>query len=119
MQEVKKIFPALTGIRAIAAYLVFLHHFNPIDRGGILKRLVNEFYIGVSIFFVLSGFLITYRYLDSLSLVSLRKYFLNRIARIYPIYFFITAFTFLFQHRKSFHLISLSDLKIFFLNEVV
>ena len=57
--------PALTGVRALAAYLVFLHHFNPFQPQGVtqfLHRIVLEFHIGVPIFFVLSGFLITLRY---------------------------------------------------------
>ena len=53
-----KYFPALTGLRAIAAYMVFFHHFNFFSQFGesLLSRMVNEFYAGVSVFFVLSGF---------------------------------------------------------------
>ncbi len=92
------IFPALTGIRTIAVYLVYLHHTNPFTSerfGNFIHYFVNEFHIGVSIFFVLSGFLITLRYYESLTLQGpwLRKYFQNRIARVYPMYFLLTTLT--------------------------
>jgi len=38
----------------------------------------------MSIFFMLSGFLLAYRYADSKS--SFKQYFINRFARIYPVY---------------------------------
>jgi peptidoglycan/LPS O-acetylase OafA/YrhL len=60
--------PALTGIRAIAAYLVFFHHY-PIPQLVYGEMdFFREFHIGVTLFYVLSGFLITYRYRDALQL---------------------------------------------------
>jgi len=93
-------FPALTGIRAVAACMVFLHHFNPFKAslfGSWVHDFVQEFHIGVTIFFVLSGFLICYRYSDSVSLTGkgIKTYFINRFARIYPMYFIITILSFL------------------------
>jgi peptidoglycan/LPS O-acetylase OafA/YrhL len=90
-------FPALTGIRAIAAYMVYLHHFNPLDPAVFGKRLsgfFDEFHVGVTLFFVLSGFLIGYRYYYS-ERSSFRNYMVNRIARIYPMFFLLTTATFL------------------------
>jgi hypothetical protein len=58
---------ALTGIRAIAVIMVFLYHNRKYWRNDILRyvlRFLNEFHTGVSIFFVLSGFLIAYTYAD-------------------------------------------------------
>jgi len=88
-------FPALTGVRAIAAYMVFFHHYIGTCRTGIFPSFIKEFYTGVTIFFVLSGFLIYYRYSRSASLDGdfLFGYFKNRFARIYPAYFFIVVFT--------------------------
>lgn len=84
-------FAALTGIRAIAAYMVFLHHtfisFLYIE-GFDVQR---ELHIGVTIFFVLSGFLISYRYSDdyNLGFSWISEYFVKRIARIFPVYLLI------------------------------
>lgn len=93
----KLYYPALTGIRAFAAYLVFFHHFNPFLPESWPERLIREGHTGVTIFFVLSGFLIITRYLDKTRFSAnwLRGYFQNRIARIYPLYFLLTCLTFL------------------------
>ncbi|MCB2408511.1 acyltransferase family protein [Hymenobacter lucidus] len=95
-------YPALTGIRAIAAYLVFFVHYNPFDSLSnrnsfyrFLHDVCSHFHIGVSIFFVLSGFLITVRYQNGVELSKawIKKYLRNRVARIYPMYFLITVLT--------------------------
>lgn len=95
--------PALTGVRAMAAYLVFISHFAYVFDGGfpnIIQRFLGEFHIGVSIFFVLSGFLITFRYYNKFHLTMdwFKQYLKNRVARIYPMYFLLTiaAFTYYF-----------------------
>jgi peptidoglycan/LPS O-acetylase OafA/YrhL len=94
--------PCLTGLRAIAAFFVFLSHF-PIPSkyiGYLGTAICREMYIGVSIFFVLSGFLITYRYEDKIRLSKMFfvHYFKNRFARIYPLYFILTTATFIFYY---------------------
>lgn len=91
---ISKRFDALTGIRAFAASLVFLYHNRKYWRDQIhpeLLRMINEFHIGVSIFFVLSGFLLAYSYgvLPAKSLSAYRDYILIRIARIFPLYWLI------------------------------
>lgn len=98
MNEKPLHFPALTGIRAIAAYLVYLYHTNPFtsnQSGGFIHGFVDQFHIGVNIFFVLSGLLITLRYYETSPVKDpwLRKYFQNRIARVYPMYFILTTVT--------------------------
>ncbi|HQU99786.1 MAG: acyltransferase [Bacteroidia bacterium] len=96
-------FKALTGIRAIAAYMVFLHHYNPFkDIAGceILWGIVNEFHTGVTLFFVLSGFLIAHKYLFD-SNTAFKKYFFRRFARIYPLFFILTTITFLWIGIQS------------------
>ncbi|HEY5826156.1 MAG TPA: acyltransferase [Cyclobacteriaceae bacterium] len=94
-----KYFPPLTGLRALAASMVFFHHANPFLPNGsqrILFLFVNEFHVGVSLFFVLSGFLIYSRYESSLFKTShwFLHYLQNRFARIYPLYFLLTTLTF-------------------------
>lgn len=107
-------FPALTGVRAISAYFVFLHHYNSFKDGSFLHDFVGGLHIGVSIFFVLSGFLIAYRYYYTGPIVF-RKYFVNRFARIYPMYFLLTSLTFLVAGLvlKTF---TLTDLKLYLLS---
>jgi peptidoglycan/LPS O-acetylase OafA/YrhL len=92
----KLYFPALTGIRAIAAWLVFFHHFNPFAEHSMGWRVVREWYAGVAIFFVLSGFLICLRYIDRLDLSKawLATYIRHRLARIYPLYLVAIGLTF-------------------------
>lgn len=93
--ELNQYFKSLTGLRAVAAYMVFLMHFNPADENNFFFKIFSQFYSGVSIFFILSGFLITYRYSEGFSISSswILKYLKNRIARIYPLYFFLTSAT--------------------------
>lgn len=97
--------PALTGVRAVAAWLVFFHH-HPT---GVLQAgplvLWWELHIGVTLFFVLSGFVITWRY-DRRGLAQkresfLRGYFVNRFARIYPLYFVLVVPVMLYFHVRS------------------
>jgi peptidoglycan/LPS O-acetylase OafA/YrhL/cytochrome c-type biogenesis protein CcmH/NrfG len=96
-------FAELTGVRAIAAYALFLYHFNPFSPhwlGGLPFRLNHEMYLGVNVFYVLSGFLIYYRYGQSLATPSpafLGQYARNRFARIYPVYFVILSLTYLWE----------------------
>jgi len=116
--------PALTGVRAMAAYLVFISHFCYIFDDNfphLLQRFLGEFHIGVSLFFVLSGFLITFRYYDNFKLTGewFRQYLKNRVARIYPMYALLTiaAFTYYFITKDpSITKASGNPIALFFLN---
>lgn len=94
-------FPEMTGIRAVAMYGIYNCHFNLIDPavwGNTLYRLGQEMHLGVPVFYVLSGFLIYYLYgykLKRLTLPWAFDYAKNRVARIYPVYFILLTFTFL------------------------
>lgn len=87
-------FDALTGFRCLAACLVFLYHNKKYWRDQLhpeISRLLNELHIGVSLFFVLSGFLIAYTYAEA-PLHSAKKYaeyFSIRLVRIMPLYWLI------------------------------
>lgn len=113
----KDYFPALTGLRFVAASMVFLHHNEYKEKSGVLFNITNELHIGVTIFFVLSGFLITYRYYEQKKL-NIKQFFVNRFARIYPVYFVLTTVTFIimfFQKIKVSFLILLFICNITFL----
>jgi peptidoglycan/LPS O-acetylase OafA/YrhL len=62
----------LTGIRALAAVWVLLFHFRPeiLKAFGFLRHLAPVFnvgYLGVDLFFVLSGFILTHTYIGRMS----------------------------------------------------
>jgi peptidoglycan/LPS O-acetylase OafA/YrhL len=81
-----KRLPALDGIRAIAVFLVIFYHAGiPGVPGG----------LGVLLFFVLSGFLITWLMLSEVErsgTVSLRKFYARRSLRIFPAFYAYGAF---------------------------
>ena len=86
-------FNPLTGIRFFLALMVFIYHFNFFKyRPGFIYDFTGEFHISLTIFFVLSGFLISYKYADKVQLNRkwLTRYFINRFSRIYPIFFIFT-----------------------------
>lgn len=76
--------PEIQGLRAVAVILVVLYHLWP-------RRLTGGF-VGVDVFFVLSGFLITghiYRDLARNSRISLSKFWGRRIRRLLPAAFIV------------------------------
>src|ERR1700722_1154712 len=90
---VKKI-PQLDAIRGLAVVLVFLHntdsfpslHLQSISRNG---------WMGVDLFFVLSGFLITGILLDSKDSVGyFKNFYARRCLRIWPLYYSALLFMF-------------------------
>jgi peptidoglycan/LPS O-acetylase OafA/YrhL len=81
-----KRFPALDGLRAVAALLVVAFHF-----AGPNWRWLSG-WTGVDVFFALSGFLITTLILREESnrgTVSLRAFYLRRVFRIMPVYYVV------------------------------
>jgi hypothetical protein len=91
---------SLTGIRAVASGLVVLFHYflaaKAVRAAEIpaLSWFFGNGQTGVSIFFALSGFLITLRYRDNFArgTVRFRDYWLKRLIRIYPVYAFTLTF---------------------------
>jgi peptidoglycan/LPS O-acetylase OafA/YrhL len=84
--------PGLNGIRAIAALLVVISHISLqiADLGFAARGSINMAGKGVTMFFVLSGYLITTLLLkeqDKTGAISLRKFYVRRILRIWPIYY--------------------------------
>src|SRR5947209_2105744 len=97
--------PALTSLRFFAAFHVLLFHtqamgavFGPVW----FQRLSSIGYVGVSFFFVLSGFILVYTYAGRST--TAREFWRARFARVYPAYAFallITAPFFLFTVQHS------------------
>jgi peptidoglycan/LPS O-acetylase OafA/YrhL len=76
-------YPALTGVRALAAAAIFYDHFY----AGNATVVINT----IAFFFVMSGFVIVRVYYSVLdrSWRWVRNYFVKRIARLYPLYFLL------------------------------
>jgi peptidoglycan/LPS O-acetylase OafA/YrhL len=93
MNNSKKIYlPGLNGIRAIAAVSVVASHINHRSIGfGLPKMpLLDLAGYGVTMFFVLSGFLITYLLLKEKEItnnINYKFFFIRRALRIWPLYF--------------------------------
>jgi len=84
-------FPALDGLRAVAVMVVIIGH-----RGFPIPGLPSD--LGVSAFFVLSGFLITrllIRERERSGTISLRAFYARRTIRIFPAYYSFLLFSFL------------------------
>lgn len=87
-------FRALTGLRMVAASLVFIYHNRKYWRSYLhpeVLRFLNEGHMGVSLFFVLSGFLIAYAYADKPlnGPGGFFRYLALRAVRILPLYWLI------------------------------
>lgn len=98
-----KYFKGLDGLRFIAATAVLFHHAELIKGDYGFSNLSGTHLftdlgpIGVTFFFVLSGFLITYLLLKEkkiTSSVSLRNFYLRRVFRILPLYYLIAILSF-------------------------
>ncbi|MBS1771929.1 MAG: acyltransferase [Bacteroidetes bacterium] len=99
MSNLRVYFPNLNSIRFIAALAVMIHHieltkywfgqpniYTSSFVGGVFGQL------GIILFFVLSGFLITYLLLlenRETGKISVKNFYIRRILRIWPLYYFI------------------------------
>lgn len=103
-QTLNKIyFPNLNGIRFVAAFLVIIHHIEQFKSilgyknnwGNPTIQQIGP--LGVILFFVLSGFLITYLLLveeKQTKTISIKSFYMRRILRIWPLYYFIILLSF-------------------------
>ena len=86
----KVYFPNLSGLRFFAALSVIIYHVYGLDT-------LNG-HLGVILFFVLSGFLITTLLLEEqtvTSTINIPYFFIRRCLRIWPLYFLIVLISFL------------------------
>jgi len=95
MQSSREQIDSLTGLRGVAAGWVILMHFRDITptrvwEFPILDTLIVNGEYGVDIFFVLSGFILSYVYTASfqrsVSADQVRRFIVYRFARIYPVH---------------------------------
>jgi peptidoglycan/LPS O-acetylase OafA/YrhL len=89
--DFKTRFPALDGVRALAVSMVFALHFGAGSHGGLLKfvkAISLRGGMGVDLFFVLSGFLITGILYDTQSDSHyFSRFFGRRSIRIFPVFY--------------------------------
>jgi peptidoglycan/LPS O-acetylase OafA/YrhL len=84
---------ALTGVRALAAFWVLMYHFALSPFGALHLEesvpAVKVGYLGVDLFFILSGFIITHthrRDAGSLARRAVLSFYGRRLARLYPVH---------------------------------
>ena len=107
---------ALTGIRALAAFWVFLRHFRTeiVDALGpgpvtqLVVHVASAGYLGVDLFFILSGFILTYTHLSTMTTGfgwrTAVGFLWLRLARVWPLTAFVLMLFgayFLFQALSS------------------
>jgi peptidoglycan/LPS O-acetylase OafA/YrhL len=90
---VKGHMPALDGIRGLAIVLVMVCHFSRVLTPKtplqlLFSNLTEAGWVGVDLFFVLSGFLISGILLDSKTSANyFSSFYMRRILRIFPLYY--------------------------------
>ena len=88
MESTPNRIPSLDGLRTVSIALVVLGHFFHVIGLGQSGNLGN---LGVRVFFVISGFLITgllVKEMDKTSTIGLLKFYFRRTLRIFPPYYF-------------------------------
>lgn len=88
----------LNTLRGLAALIVLISHFSEATNwlSGVLGAGAGQY--GVMIFFMLSGFLMSYLYMTKdFNKINISKYLLARIGRILPLFFAIAVFSYLFK----------------------
>lgn len=90
----------LDGLRAIAICMVMVHHYTQGMRNvgfgdRVFHDVANSCWVGVDLFFVLSGFLITGILYDAKGSPSyFRTFYIRRSLRIFPIYYVLLLLVF-------------------------
>ena len=96
----RQVYPALDGLRGVAVLVVMLHNLTILEqRDSLAARLwvfaTDSGWIGVLLFFVLSGFLITGILLDERGAPGFfRNFYLRRVLRIFPLYYLVLVVRF-------------------------
>lgn len=107
----RKHFHTFDALRFFSFLIVFIHHV-PIPESSIFSFFSKSGGIGVTFFFVLSGFLITYILIhekSSTGQILLKKFFVRRILRIWPLFYAMILFAFLTPYLLSILHISYSN----------
>jgi peptidoglycan/LPS O-acetylase OafA/YrhL len=121
MRQGSVYFPNLNALRFIAAMMVLVHHIEQyksiynIDSLWLYDPIQNMGRLGVALFFVLSGFLITTLLLDEkgyTGTISIKKFYMRRILRIWPLYFLIVGLSLFVIPYINFLKVPISDVQV-------
>jgi len=99
--SVRTHLPVLDGLRGLAIIIVVWHNASFTNSGDgefakFLSLFANMGWMGVQLFFVLSGFLITGILLDEKGAPrQLRNFYMRRVLRIFPIYYAVLLVAFI------------------------
>ncbi|MBX7182513.1 MAG: acyltransferase [Bacteroidia bacterium] len=105
---------SVSFLRAIVAWAIFFFHYverYPQHFPSVFSAWASDWFMLVNVFFVLSGFLLTLRYLPIAQTSAngwIKGFYMARIARILPLYFLALTLFFILQPN--------SDTKIYWLN---
>lgn len=110
MNEIKP----LTSIRGLFAIYVAIYHIFPRTNSFIANG-----YLSVDLFFVLSGFIMSYVYMakftSDIKLGSYLLYLKGRVARVYPLYAFLIVIISIVYFKNNISLPSIGDYSVLFL----
>jgi peptidoglycan/LPS O-acetylase OafA/YrhL len=117
----------LDGVRAFACFAVICYHVNHLtvnhlwssaQMGSILSNTLQSGFSGVTLFFILSGFLLFMTYARSLlfdeAWPQMKRFYLRRIFRILPGYYVSLVLMVLIFHREYLQFDHLGQLSLFF-----
>lgn len=89
---------SLTSLRFFAIMGIYFHHFDTfsaqmIENNNMLSNILFEGFIGVTFFYILSGFVITYAYQDRLleNRLSKTKFLYSRLTKVWPLHILCVA----------------------------
>lgn len=104
----KKQLPQIIFLRGLAALMVCFFHLycgniNLFRGGGFFKSIFSYGYLGVPIFFMISGFIICYSLPVNYKLAQSKTFFLKRIVRIEPPYIASILLVILLNYIGSFY----------------
>src|ERR1041384_4014757 len=102
-REARCFIPELDRLRGIAILMVMVHRFWPRTGTGIMADAAGAGWIGVDLFFVISGFLITGILLDTKDEPGyFKNFYARRVLRIFPLYYLFIGAVLVAFHGPEF-----------------
>ncbi len=94
----QKYYPSLNGVRGVSIIVVIMAHLHLTESKDSIYTYIFNGTLGVNIFFVLSGFLITTLCIKEQNLtgrLSLKEFYIRRVLRIFPVAYLYLAVVFI------------------------